>query len=66
MTVDDVINHFGPTQPGAAQRLGVTSQALSYWRRAGIPMVRQYQIEVLSGGKLRADRPSPTEPEAAA
>ena len=41
----------------AASALGVSRQVLHNWKiRRAIPAMRQYQIESLSRGKLKADR----------
>lgn len=54
----DVIAALGGTQEKAAAALGVTQGAVSQWSRSGrVPLVRQYQIEVLTQGALRAERP---------
>lgn len=64
MKVDDVIAHFG-TATAAARALGVTKGAVSQWVTAGqIPSLRQYQIERVTGGALRASEPA--KPDAAA
>ena len=55
MTADDLIRLYG-TQAKAAAALGVGQQAVSKWRREGIPYLRQIQIEKVSGGKLVAGR----------
>lgn len=54
MTLKDVLQHFG-TQQKAADFFGLRQSSICKWR-AGIPVPRQYQIEVLTGGKLKADR----------
>ena len=52
-----VIAALGGTQDRAAKRLGVTQGAISHWVQMGsVPLVRQYQIEVLTEGELRAER----------
>lgn len=57
MTLEQVLDHF-EIKPGAlAKKLGVTSGAVSQWKAAGIPQGRQWQIEAMTGGKLKADRP---------
>ena len=55
MKVDEAIKAFG--SPGALCRaLGVFPQHLYNWRKRGIPKARQYEIEALSGGEVKADR----------
>lgn len=57
MKVEDVIAHFG-TATAAAKALGVTKGAVSQWATSGqIPALRQYQIERVTGGALRAADP---------
>lgn len=57
MNVDDVIRYFGTTTE-AARALGYQSHAsILHWRKTGIPFERQCQIEVLTNGALRAQRP---------
>lgn len=53
MKVDDLIKHFGSTR-AIQDALGVTKSAVSQWRAAGVPALRQYQIQALTKGKLRA------------
>ncbi len=49
-----IIKHFGGV--GATARvLGISKQAVSKWPDP-IPLGRQYQIEVLTEGKMRAER----------
>ncbi|MDM5132882.1 Cro/CI family transcriptional regulator [Aeromonas piscicola] len=54
MTKKDVLAHFGGPS-ATAKRLGITAQAVSRWPDV-IPPGRAYQIEVLTGGKLKADQ----------
>lgn len=55
MTPDQVIEYYG-TQRKAAEALGVTQPAISTWLRKGrVPETRQYQIEVRTGGQLKAE-----------
>ena len=63
MTYEELIKFYG-TQAAAVRALGLKQPSVSGWRESGIPEPRQYQIEVLTGGALRADRPS-TEANAA-
>ena len=58
MTKQEAIDHFG--SPAAlARKLGVRRQSVHGWRR--IPIGRQYQIELLTDGALRADQSAATE-----
>lgn len=52
MTYDDVIGHFR-TQTRLAAALGITQATVSSWGRV-VPDRYQYQIEVITGGKLKA------------
>ncbi len=54
MTFQDLIDHFG-SRKQAAEALGISKQLAAYWIKAGIPIGRQYEIQVLTGGKFRAD-----------
>lgn len=49
----DVIDYFGGVG-SAAKALGITSNAVSQWDDA-VPLLRQYQIERVTSGKLKAD-----------
>jgi hypothetical protein len=48
-----VLEHFG-TVTATAKALGISHVAVSKWSET-IPQGRAYQIEVLTGGKLKAD-----------
>lgn len=54
MTADDVIKHFGSLRR-AAIALDVWPQTIYAWGDK-VPPLRQYQIEVLTDGALKADR----------
>ena len=56
MTYDDLISHY-KTQKAAAEALGLSQPSLSEWKDNGIPEPRQAQYELLTRGRLRADRP---------
>lgn len=59
MKKQEALDHFGGVV-GLAKALGCKPQAISQWGET-IPQGRAYQIEVLSGGQLKADpvkRPS--------
>ena len=59
MKTADAINHFG-TQKNLCMALGIkTRQTIHAWGDFP-PPGRQYQIEVLTNGKLRAERKSET------
>lgn len=54
----DAINYFGSAAE-MAKRLNISEAAISQWGET-IPQGRAYQIEVLTGGKLKADPIKPT------
>jgi len=56
VTYEQLIAHYG-TQKAAAEALGLQQPSLSEWKDRGIPTPRQAQYELLTKGKLRADRP---------
>ena len=56
MEFDKVIQYFG-TQVKAAAALGINQSSIAAWKRNGIPVPRQYQIEVVSGGALKVSLP---------
>lgn len=58
----DVISYFGSAAE-LARRLEISEPAVSQWGDT-IPKGRAYQIEVLTGGKLKADQPSPEQASA--
>ena len=53
MNFQELIEHFG-TQAKAAKAIGTSAQVVSAWKKNGIPIGRQYEIQFLTGGKLRA------------
>jgi biotin operon repressor len=55
MTKQQAVKHF-KTGAKLAEALGITHQAVYDWGDK-IPEVRQYQIEVVTKGQLKADRP---------
>ena len=58
MTTEELINHFG-TQQKAARAIGISQPSVAGWIKAGrIPLPRQYQIQVITGGALKADLPA--------
>jgi len=55
MNTNQVIKHFG-SKAKAARGLGVCASAISKWlARGAIPIDKQYRIQVLTAGKLKAD-----------
>jgi transcriptional repressor of cell division inhibition gene dicB len=54
MQTKDVIAYFGD-QVKAAAALGITPSAVSQWGETP-PMVRQYQIQVITKGKLKVSQ----------
>jgi transcriptional repressor of cell division inhibition gene dicB len=55
MTMQDLLDHF-ETQTAIAKALGTSVQVVSSWKaKKRIPLGRQYEIQVLTCGKLRAD-----------
>ena len=53
-TFDDVLKYFGGTHESLADALGITRVAVTMWK-GEIPEGRAYQIEVVSGGRFKAD-----------
>lgn len=53
MTLNDVLAHFKMKPSELAEQLGVTPGAISQWKD-GIPVSRQWQIEAMTGGALKA------------
>lgn len=57
MDVKQVFGHFGGVTK-TARALGLAQSSVSEWNVTGIPECRQYQIELATGGKFRADKPA--------
>jgi molybdenum-dependent DNA-binding transcriptional regulator ModE len=53
MTKSQAIKHFGSIS-ALAKALGVTYEAVRQWEE--VPELRQYQIERLTAGDLKADQ----------
>jgi len=58
MRKHDVVTFFGGVDK-TAKALGITHVAVSKWGET-IPQGRAYQIEVLTGGALKADADAPS------
>ena len=54
MTKTEAINHFGGVRP-LANALGLWVSAVYSWPERP-PLLRQYQLEEITGGALKADR----------
>lgn len=64
MDLDKVIDHFGNVA-NLSNQLGISTQAIYDWK-GKVPDLRQWQIEVLTNGKLKADRKTKTDQSEAA
>lgn len=65
MTAEELIAHFGSVS-ATARALGVKDPSVSEWKATGIvPELRQYQAEIATGGRLKADKPADRNREAA-
>lgn len=58
MKTELAVDYFG-TKAAIADALGIKRSAVSQWGGT-IPQGRAYQIEVLTGGKLKAEQPLTT------
>lgn len=56
MRKSDVVKHFG-TQQAVANALGITNGAVWQWREE-LPTDRQAQLELITGGALKASLPN--------
>ncbi len=57
MTYEQVLSYYG-TAANIARAFDVRSASVAAWKRDGVPEVRQYQIEIATKGKLKADKPA--------
>ena len=55
MTYTELIKHFG-SQQAIATAVGLAQPQVSRWKHDGIPVARQCQLQLITGGKLVADR----------
>jgi len=55
MKTQDAVKHFG-TYAKVGEALGISKQAVFKWGEK-VPPRRQYEIEMLTDGALRADTP---------
>jgi transcriptional repressor of cell division inhibition gene dicB len=52
VTKDDAISYFG-SQAALADALGIRQPSVAGWET--VPELRQLQLEIMTGGKLKAD-----------
>lgn len=64
MKLSEAVAHFG-TEAELARKLGIKPQAVYQWGDK-VPMRRQYQIQLMTKGKLKADSDHPTASTSAA
>lgn len=55
MNTKHLEKHWGSREQ-AQKVIGISRQLFNHWQAGKIPPMRQYQIEVLTSGKLKADR----------
>ena len=55
MTLNETLEHFKVGPSALAKKLGVTPGAVSQWKEK-IPETRQWQIELMTGGALKAEK----------
>jgi ParB-like chromosome segregation protein Spo0J len=56
MTPEQVIKHFG-TQQAVADALGFRQSAVANWLvRGKVPPISQLKLEIITDGKLKADK----------
>ena len=57
MTYDDIIKHYGGMREAMTELApyGIYRQVLDNWKKTGVPEGRQYQLFVLTDGKLKID-----------
>lgn len=61
MTYQELLDHFG-TQAAITRAFNergykLRQPSVAGWKKSGIPEPRQFQIEVITNGALRAERP---------
>jgi hypothetical protein len=54
MDIEAVIEHFGGVKP-MSRALDIYPQAIYQWKATGIPLLRQYQIQVMTNGLFMAE-----------
>lgn len=56
--IEDAIKHFGSAGE-LARQAGVTSMAVSHWKKRGVPVVRALQIDLLTNGQVPKEQLRP-------
>ncbi len=64
MTYEQLVEHFGTPELArralcASRGYQITRQALTYWKRTGVPRGVQAEFQILTGGKLQANSDDP-------
>ena len=55
MQIQQVLDYFEQSQTKVANALGIAQSNVSRWVKSGhIPELRQYQLQLLTNGKLQA------------
>lgn len=54
MTYEQIIKHFG-TQSDVAEALNIKQPSVASWKSRGVPLLRQMQIQLVTGGLLQAE-----------
>lgn len=57
MKRSEAIAHYGGNASALARALGIDQSSIYSWKDGEIPIGRQYQLELLTKGALKADRP---------
>lgn len=52
MDINQAIKYFGSGNK-LAKALDITRQNITIWKQRGIPLLHQYRLEELTGGKLK-------------
>jgi len=57
MTTDDIIKHYGGMREAMTELApyGIYRQMFYAWEKNGVPQGRQYQLHVLTDGKLKVE-----------
>lgn len=56
MTHAELVSHYG-TATKAADKLGYSKQAVSAWKKSGIPFDVQFRVQLATKGRLKARLP---------